>query len=642
MLQISNLNVILPGGRHLLRDLTWSLPDGTRAGLTGANGAGKTTLLRVITGQVTPDSGSVSVTPSGSSVGYMAQDLAELPNITLMGYLKKVCAIDVAEEELHRAATRLSDDHNARNLKAYDAALKHYEALGGYAFEALARKTLKGLGFGDDDSPRRCTEFSGGWKMRITLAGLLLSRPDVLLLDEPTNHLDTESMEWLENWLSSYDGTLVTISHDRTFMDKVVRQVAHLEDGQLQIYLGTWSQYLEAAAEREIQREKAATRQQREVAHTQAFIERFRSKATKAAQVQSRIKQLEKLDIIEGPTKRRQVHLRFPDAPPSGRKVCRASGLSMSYSDHTVFSGLDFEMQRGEKMALVGVNGAGKTTLARIIAQQMAPTAGSVALGHNVSLAWFSQENSENLDYSHTIWQEILPLAPQMSEKEKRTLLGAFLFSGDDIHKPVSILSGGEKSRLSLAKILLKPSNFLVLDEPTNHLDSDTRELFQQALMNYSGTLLIVSHDRFFLNRIATRVLELHDGTLSDYAGNYGFFIEQRQKRLEAAEAPVASSRDDDRQRRREEGQKRNELYRRTKDLTIQATQKEQLITSLEERIAVIEEKLCNPEVLARAEEIQSLMIELSGKKSELEQVMTQWEELMQTIADIEAQYETH
>ena len=645
MLQIRELNLTLTGGRRLFSNLSWQIDTGSRVGLVGPNGIGKTTLMRTMVGQVPPDSGGIVISPSSAELGYLPQDLAELPAVTLMDYLKNRTGIAQAEKALQQRGEELaaaSPEEHDRLLRLHDEAAARYEALDGYSFEALARKTLRGLGFHDGDDSRQCREFSGGWKMRITLAGLLLSKPDILLLDEPTNHLDTESMEWLENWLAGYRGTLIAISHDRLFMDKIMKSIAELHSGGIRIYKGNFSDYLRASEERNAQLEQAAARQKEEIAKTREFIERFRYKATKAVQVQSRIKALEKTEIIQTESAAKHVSLKFPPCPPSGQVVLRLEDLGKSYGDHRVFGHACLTLERGQKTALVGVNGAGKSTLARIISGRESPTTGYCELGYNVQPAFFSQESAENLNYDRTIWQEIYPLNMDMSETDKRTLLGSFLFSGDDIHKPINVLSGGEKSRLSLVKILMRPSNFLILDEPTNHLDMTTRDLFQQALLGYDGTLLIVSHDRFFLNQLADRVLEIRDGTLYDYAGNYSRFIELRERQIAAAEEAAAPQKAQpvqklsERDRKREEGQRRNEIYRKKKVYADELAGLEKNISDMETRKTTIDQELCLPETLADSAKVQSLMKELAELSSSLDASMKRWEELMEIIEKIE------
>lgn len=642
MIQIRDLNLTFAGGRKIFDNLNWQIDTGSRTGLVGPNGIGKTTLLRAMVGQVSVDSGDINLSPLSATVGYLPQDLAELPDVTLMQYLKDRTGITAAEKKLKRCSEELAAapaSEHIRLMKLHDEAAAAYENLGGYSFEALSRKALRGLGFHDGDDARPCGEFSGGWKMRVTLAGLLLSRPDILLLDEPTNHLDTESMEWLENWLSDYRGTLVAISHDRIFMDKIMKCIAELHSGRIRIYKGNFSDYLRASEEQKAQLEQAAARQKEEIARTKEFIERFRYKATKAAQVQSRVKALEKIQIIRTETAPRRIALKFPPCPPSGHIVLTLTDLGMAYGTHCVFERLNATVERGQKIALVGVNGAGKSTLARLISGKERPTSGSCETGYHVLPAFFSQESAENLNYDRTVWQEICPLNMEMSEADKRALLGSFLFSGDDIHKPVKVLSGGEKSRLSLVKILMNPSNFLILDEPTNHLDMTTRELFQQALLAYDGTLLIVSHDRYFLNQLAQRVWELRDGALYDYAGNYSRFIEQRQASLAQnvpAVDPDPKRRGGERDKKREEARRRNEIYRRKKVYADELAALEGRIDDLENRKAKDERELCRPEVLSDSVEVQALMKDLADAGTEIEAATNRWEELMKIIEKIE------
>ena len=642
MIQIRDLNLTFAGGRKIFDNLNWQIDTGSRTGLVGPNGIGKTTLLRAMVGQVSADSGDINLSPLSATVGYLPQDLAELPDVTLMQYLKDRTGITAAEKKLKRCSEELAAapaSEHIRLMKLHDEAAATYENLGGYSFEALSRKALRGLGFHDGDDARPCGEFSGGWKMRVTLAALLLSRPDILLLDEPTNHLDTESMEWLENWLSDYRGTLVAISHDRVFMDKIMKCIAELHSGRIRIYKGNFSDYLRASEEQKAQLEQAAARQKEEIARTKEFIERFRYKATKAAQVQSRVKALEKVQIIRTETAARRITLKFPPCPPSGHIVLTLTDLGMAYGTHRVFERLNATVERGQKIALVGVNGAGKSTLSRLISGKERPTSGSCETGYHVLPAFFSQESAENLNYDRTVWQEICPLNMEMSEADKRALLGSFLFSGDDIYKSVKVLSGGEKSRLSLVKILMNPSNFLILDEPTNHLDMTTRELFQQALLAYDGTLLIVSHDRYFLNQLAQRVWELRDGTLHDYAGNYSRFIEQRQASLALnvpAVDPDPKRRGGEREKKREEAQRRNEIYRRKKVYADELAALEGRIDDLENRKAKDERELCRPEVLSDSVEVQALMKDLADAGTEIEAATNRWEELMKIIEKIE------
>ena len=622
MIEIKGLKVrfgeqeVLRG--EVLRGIDWFIPPKSRVGLVGGNGAGKTTLLRVLAGEADYE-GSISM-PKGHAVGYLPQDLVEVKDEVLLDYLRERAGLtDIAARlaDCEERMSAASGDAVKPLLSEHDRLQREFEAKGG------AKQVMKGLGFAPErDASRRTSEFSGGWKMRIALAALLLSHADILLLDEPTNHLDTESMEWLESWLRDYRGTIIAVSHDRRFLDNMVTTVAELANGRARL-----------EAEWEQQKEK--------IEEIQKFVERFRYKATKARQVQSRIKQLEKMEIteLEGPQK--SVSFKFPECPRSGREVLKAEGLAKRYGDHVVFHDVSFVIERGQRVALVGVNGAGKSTLMRLLDQIEEPTAGRASLGLNVKKAYFSQESAQNLDYSRTIWQEVNNTGSKLLEGEKRNLLGAFLFSGDEIHKPVSVLSGGEKSRLGLLKMLLSESNLLILDEPTNHLDYGTKELFQKALLEYGGTILIVSHDRAFLDDLVDRVLEIRDGRVYDYPGNYSWFIEKRAEREARAAAENANAAQPEKaesktkEQKRAEAEERNRLYRAKKGFVDRLKAVEEEISKGEARKTEINELLCSQEVLSDSGRIQELMIELKEKENSLKALYDEWEELSLKIEEI-------
>jgi ATP-binding cassette subfamily F protein 3 len=530
--------------RKIFEKINWTITDRGRVGLVGDNGTGKTTMLRAIIGSVDLDGGSIEIPDRKRvSIGYLPQDLVELDPIPLLDYLRQKSGVAELEEELKRCEEALSasaadDPDHQKLLKEYETAVARFQAKDGYAFEAQAKQMLAGFGFREKDFGKNCADFSGGWKMRIMLAVILLSRTDIMLLDEPTNHLDTESLEWLESWLKDYPGTIVTIAHDRVFLDNIVTVIAELANRTITLYKGNYSYYL---AEKERRREalkKEMELQRAEIKRIKEFIERFRYKATKSSQVQSRVKMLEKFDVLQEEGSGKTVTIRFPESPRSGKEVVSVRRLAKSYGDLTVFHDLNFTLYRGEKAAVVGVNGAGKSTLSRILSGAEAPTAGEVACGLNVKMAFFSQESAQNLNYRRTIWEEVGAAGTRSNDQERRNLLGAFLFSGDDVYKEIAVLSGGEKSRLALLKILLSDTNLLILDEPTNHLDLKTREIFQNALLRYQGTILIVSHDRYFLDCLVGRVFELRDGVCHEYQGNYSYFIEKRREEQTAALTP--------------------------------------------------------------------------------------------------------
>ena len=659
--------------RRIFEKITWTITDRGRVGLVGDNGTGKTTMLRAILGTVDLDSGAIEIPDRKRvTIGYLPQDLVELEPVPLMDYLRLKSGIAELEEDLKHCEEDLSasaadDPDHERCLRDYETAMARFQVRDGYAFEAQAKQMLAGFGFRQGDFGKNCAEFSGGWKMRIMLACILLARPDIMLLDEPTNHLDTESLEWLESWLKDYPGTIVTIAHDRVFLDKIVTVIAELANRTITLYKGNYSYYL---AEKERRREalkKEMELQRAEIKRIKEFVERFRYKATKASQVQSRLKMLEKFEVLQEEGNGRTVTIRFPESPRSGKEVLSVRNLAKAYGDLTVFHDVSFTLYRGEKAAVVGVNGAGKSTLSRILSNDEAPTAGEVATGLNVKMAFFSQESAQNLNYQRTIWDEVSAAGTRSSDQERRNLLGAFLFSGDDIYKEISVLSGGEKSRLALLKILLTDTNLLILDEPTNHLDIKTREIFQNALLNYQGTILIVSHDRYFLDCLVDRVFELRDGVCHEYRGNYSYFIEKRREEQAAAQVPPTSSpaappargadpipaqsavggsqaeetgaaaeggrKAEERTRktkeeRRQEAEERNRISRATASLRQKLTAAEERIAALEARQKENELILCGPEIYKEPDRIRQIDQELKAIAAELEDLYYTWNDL--------------
>jgi ATP-binding cassette subfamily F protein 3 len=629
------------GEQIVLKNINWRVSNGSRTGLVGDNGAGKTTLLRILAGASEPDGGTVEY-DRGADIGYLPQDLVELGAGSVTQFLSDNAGVSSVRRRLTDMEEKISHlREDSRELKsalsAHERLERDFAHMGGYGFEAAAGKVLRGLGFAPGDAERPCGEFSGGWKLRIALAAILLRAPDVLLLDEPTNNLDAESMEWLEGWLSDYRGIIIFVSHDRRFLGNISTEIADLSRGEITHYSMGYERYLaekEAAAQR---LERAIEDQKERIEHLERFVERFRYKASKASQVQSRIKQLEKMDIYEREEPGKSVKMKFPEAPRSGYEVIHARDLAKRYTDNEVFSGVNVEIHRGERAALVGVNGAGKSTLLRLIAGVESPSEGSVKLGHNVKLAYFSQESAQNLDYSHTVWEEASRTGSAMTEAARRDLLGSFLFSGDDVKKTVRVLSGGEKSRLALCKLLLSNSNLLVLDEPTNHLDMNTSEIFQQALLRYGGTLLVISHDRFFLDKFAERVLEIRDGRLYDYCGNYSWFIERRAQTLLAGTRLGVSGAEQTgvRERRRQEANERNRLYRGKKVFADKIESLEAEIARNETRRAEIDDLLCDAETLSDSAGVKNLMLERNEIEKLLASNYKTWEELSSEMEDI-------
>ena len=628
MIDIKNLKLSF-GERIIFNGLNLQIQDNSRIGIVGANGVGKTTLLRVITGEIQADSGIIERSKN-LTVGYLPQDLIELDPVPLMQYLKSRAGIAEIESKLRAVEEKLSQSqiNHESLLNEHSRLERRFENLGGFAFESMALKVLHGLGFVRGDESKNCRDFSGGWKMRIAIAALLLASPDVLLLDEPTNHLDTESMEWLEGWLRTHKGAVAAVSHDTRFLENIAENIADLEHGTITLYPYNYDEFLEVKAQNQELLSKAFTRQQSEIKRIESFINRFRYKATKAAQVQSRIKQLEKINRIELAAHDKTVKINIPEAPASGWEVLKVSNLAKNYGDLCVFHDVNFIINRGERVALVGINGAGKSTLLRLLSMNESPSDGIIKLGHNVKFAYYSQESAQNINYSHTVFEEARSVSSRLNDVERRNLLGAFLFSGDDINKPASVLSGGEKARLALYKLMLEETNFLILDEPTNHLDQNTREIVERALLKYQGTLLIVSHDRHFLDVLAERVLEIRDGKLYDYPGNYSWFLEKREESLTSQEiirAPAKSKNLNHDNNLRE--------IRAVKKLIAQC---EKNISDSEARINEIDNLLCKPEILADSSKIKSLMIERDNLDKELQNFYSQWEELSLKLENLQ------
>ncbi len=644
MINISDVSLRY-GERIVLKNISWAAPDGSRVGLVGANGTGKTTLLRMIAGVQIPDSGTISVS-KGDRVGYLPQDLVEIPDVPVLDFLRSRTGIAEIEAGLERAAHELAEvspdsGEFERLLARHESLMRLYEIRDGFAFEAMARKVLKGLGFSSEDHLARCGTFSGGWKMRLLLASILLDSPDVLLLDEPTNHLDTESMEWVEGWLSAFNGTIIAVSHDRRFLDSVCSGIAELSLGEISLFRGNFSSYVDERERKIEELQRTQKLQREEIARLGQFIERFRYKASKASSVQSRVKRLEKIQLVEIEEDTKQVRFHFPPSARSALDVFVLQDAKKSYGEKEVLHGVSLTVQRGEKIALVGVNGAGKSTLSRILGRVEEPTSGSIRVGHNVNIAYYSQESSQNLDYSRTVWETVSSKNAAWNEREKRDLLGAFLFGGDSLQKPVSVLSGGEKSRLALLKLMLEDANVLVLDEPTNHLDMRTKDLFQRALLEFDGTLVIVSHDRYFLDNLTTRVIEIYDGELISYPGNYSWFIEKRRERIDSdtrrrEDDEPSATRDREKTRRRTDAQRRNELYRKKKTVLDAMTPLEGRIERLEDEQAECDSLLCDPSVLADSSRVTALLIRRDEASRQIERLLKDWEELAEEVDRIE------
>jgi ATP-binding cassette subfamily F protein 3 len=518
------------GGQVIFRDLTWHITRGERVGLVGPNGAGKTTLCRILSGEQEVDSGEVRRAKS-TTIGYLPQEVAVTADGTTLGHLLAgFPEVQRLEAALNTAAHEMSiaDDGNLEALMERYGDLQHqYEALGGYRLESRAKAILGGLGFTAEQFHDPVAALSGGWWMRVALGLLLLQGPDLLLLDEPTNHLDLESLQWLEEFLTAYDGTVVIVSHDRYFLNRLVNRIAELELGRFSLYAGDYDEYQAQKLARQAQLQAAERSQAEQIEKMERFIRKFRYKASKARQVQSRIKQLNKIERVEV-IRARKIHFRFPQPARSGMVVSELKGVHKTYGDTVVYRGVDFRLVRGDRVALVGPNGAGKSTLLKIVAGVLPFERGGRTVGLNATIHYYAQHQLDALNPANTVLEELAAAADVAMRPRLRGILGAFLFSGDEADKPVAVLSGGEKSRLALAKMLVRPANLLCLDEPTNHLDVTAREILEEALEQFEGTMLFISHDRYFINRIATKIVEIKDGQLVEFVGDYDYYLEKR------------------------------------------------------------------------------------------------------------------
>ena len=625
------------GSKVLFEDLNWVIGPEERVGLVGANGTGKSTLLKMLAGIEPPDYGSLS-SAKNITTGYLPQDGMSLSGRTVLEEcLSAFGPLLEIEKEMGTLTHRMAElDPKSEEYRQvtdrYHKIETEFQRCDGYSLEAQTSAVLNGLGFSRDDANRPTEEFSGGWQMRVALAKLLLSKPNVLLLDEPTNHLDLEARNWLEQYLHDYPGAFVLVSHDRYFLDVTINRILELWNKRAYFYTGNYDKYLTQKEDRRIQLESAYRNQKDRIDHLEAFINRFRYQATKAKQVQSRIKELDKIERIEIPPDEKTIHFSFPQPPQSGRIVAEFSRVAKSYGEKHVFEDVSFTVNRGDRIALVGINGAGKSTLIKLFAGAETPTSGEFRLGHNVQVDYFAQDQYKALDPNARLIDDLTAVAPTaLSDQTRlRSLLGCFLFSDDEVFKRIGVLSGGERNRYALARMLLVPPNFLLLDEPTNHLDLRAKDVLLEALQQYHGTVVFVSHDRYFIDKLATRVFEIEHGVLQDYPGNYEDYLWQKEHRGAAASAtsngnmragheagPIEKHSSSQPPAKKINPALVRKMERQRKDL-------EEAIARCETEIAGCEAQLAN---FKSAEESIRLAKLLEERRAQLKKMMKEWEQ---------------
>jgi ATP-binding cassette, subfamily F, member 3 len=633
------------GHKLLFENLDWLITPHDRVGLVGANGSGKTTIMKILAGLETLDYGSLTVA-KGTTAGYLPQDGLALSGRTVfaesMSVFSGLREMEREMETLTHAMGELdpASDSYRQVAERYHVLQEQFRTHDGYSIEAQVGSVLSGLGFRKQDWTRLTDEFSGGWQMRIALAKLLLQKPNLLLLDEPTNHLDLESRNWLEDYLLQYPFAFVLISHDRYFLDVTVDKIVEIWNKAVQFYPGNYDQYLAQKQQRRESLEAAYRNQKERIEQLDAFISRFRYQATKAKQVQSRIKELEKIERIEVPPDEKTIHFKFPQPKPSGRAVAEFKEVTKAYGDLTVFSGASFTIERGDRIALVGVNGAGKSTLIKLLAGTERPTAGEYKLGHNVEVDYFAQDQYKELNQDARVLDDLWELAPQCGQTELRNLLGSFLFTEEDVFKRIGVLSGGERNRYALARMLFRPSNFLLLDEPTNHLDLRAKDVLLQSLQDFQGTVVFVSHDRYFIDKLATRIVEVADGRVTVCPGNYEDYAWRKQRESEAlasTESPAAetpqplqSATTDAPDGNDGDGAKARRIN------PIKLRQMQERVAQIEEEIARTEAGIAECETalasFVSVEETQRQTDLLALRRSELESLMCEWEDLSSSI----------
>lgn len=645
MLQIRELHYSI-SDRQLLAGIDWVIQKNKRAALIGPNGTGKTALLRILVGEIEQSGGTI-IKPKNYRIGYLPQEEINVGSgsilETVLSGQTEIKELEEKIEQLHNSLDSAAADQE-NLLKQLGELEQRYEALDGYHLEAAAKSILTGLGFLKNDFSRPLEEFSGGWRMRAYLALLLVRKPDLLLLDEPTNHLDLPSLEWLEQYLLSFAGSIILVSHDRFFIDRLAQEIVELAGGKLEHYSGTYHFYEEQKKQRQILLEKKWKEQQEEIARQERFINRFRAKNTKATQVQSRIKQLERMEKIELPPDARLLKFNLEVSVKSFKDVLQIKDMAFRYDTQWVFRDININLYRGERVALIGANGEGKTTLTRLIAGQLQPNAGTIRTGERTIVGYYAQHQAESLNLEATIFEEVSATAASDYLTEIRTVLGIFQFSGDDVNKKIKVLSGGEKARVSLAKILLSPVNFLVMDEPTNHLDRNARAALEHALSQFEGTMLLISHDRYFLDMLVGRVIELKNGKLEEYSGNYSYYLQKR----ESLSAPVSREAPGEKtgavggkktkEQKRLEAEARQAVSKELNWLKSEINLLEDKIGNLETRIGEIEAEMAKPATYQDKGLTIALQKEYAAAKKELQADNEKWEAAQLKYEEIKAQ----
>jgi len=646
------------GSKVIFKDCSLQIGVRDRLGLIGPNGSGKTTLFRLILGEESADEGEILIA-KGVKMGYLPQEVISFRGNTVLDeVLKSLTSITSLQDKMKILEEELSSIQDPKKQERlaneYGKLQERYTLLGGYGLEAEAKRILQGLGFKERDFDRFTDELSGGWLMRIALAKILLQSPDLLLLDEPTNHLDLASLIWLEEFLANYPGAMIIVSHDRVFLNHLIDRIAEIEGQKIDLYYGDYDLYLEEKEARIQILEATYKTQQRKIEQTERFIERFRAKNTKSSQVQSRIKMLEKIERIELPDKKKEIRFRFPAPARSGHKVVEVKNLHKRYGKTVVYWGIDLALYRGDKVALVGPNGAGKSTLLKILAGVLDFEEGDVVLGKDVTRAYFAQHQFDLLHPENTVFEELLSVATDESQTELRTILGTFLFSGDEIEKKVSVLSGGEKSRLILAKILLKPANFLLFDEPTSHLDIPSRNVLEMALKQFQGTICLITHDRHLINEIANKVIDIDKGIPHLYSGNYEYYLYKKQQipleetkqevkneakvRVEEKEkAEKKKTKYMAKEERRKRAQEMDQFKRQLSSLEKRFQEVEKSLHEATQKLDQLNQKLSNPNLYLNQQETYETVQTHKQVKEQVKELTHLWEFLALELEELKS-----